>query len=67
MECSYGDGEHRHCHGDVRRDLRRIVERGRQDGGHILIPAFAIGRTQTILYHLNALVRTCSCLRLSRR
>src|SRR5690606_14242899 len=52
----YGDREHGHTHADVERELERIIQRALQDGGHILIPAFAIGRTQTLLYHLNTLV-----------
>ncbi len=56
MESTYGDREHRHTHDDIERDLERIIKRAVADGGHILIPAFAIGRTQTLLYHLNTLV-----------
>ena len=56
MESTYGDREHRHSHGDVEGDLERIIKRAVADGGHILVPAFAIGRTQTLLYHLNTLV-----------
>jgi Cft2 family RNA processing exonuclease len=32
------------------------VNRAVADGGHILVPAFAIGRTQTLIYHLNTLI-----------
>jgi metallo-beta-lactamase family protein len=56
MESTYGDCEHRASHDDVERDLERIVTRAAHAGGHILVPAFAIGRTQTLLYHLNTLV-----------
>ncbi len=56
MESTYGDREHRHSHDDVERELERILHRAVADGGHILVPAFAIGRTQTLLYHLNTLV-----------
>lgn len=56
MESTYGDREHRHTHGDVELELERLVHRALGDGGHILVPAFAIGRTQTLLYHLNTLV-----------
>src|SRR5690606_35100494 len=56
LETTYGDREHGHTHADVERELERIIQRALQDGGHILIPAFAIGRTQTLLYHLNTLV-----------
>lgn len=53
MESTYGDGEHRGSH-DA--SLMRILERAIARGGHVLVPAFAIGRTQTLLWHLNALV-----------
>lgn len=58
MESTYGDGEHRMTHGDVERELERILKRALEDGGHVLVPAFAIGRTQTLLYHLNSLVES---------
>jgi metallo-beta-lactamase family protein len=56
MEATYGDREHAHTHGDVERALEQIIKRALADGGHILVPAFAIGRTQALLYHLNTLV-----------
>lgn len=58
LESTYGDGEHRHAHDDVPGELLRIVQRAVADGGHILVPAFAIGRVQTLLFHLNALVES---------
>ena len=58
MESTYGDGEHRHSHGDIELELERIVNDALARGGHILVPAFAIGRTQTLLYHLNTLVES---------
>ncbi len=56
MESTYGDGEHRHSHDDVSAELERILRDAIARGGHVLVPAFAIGRTQTLLWHLNALV-----------
>jgi len=56
MESTYGDREHRCSHDDVEKELERIVMRATARKGHILIPAFAIGRTQTLLYHLNTLI-----------
>lgn len=56
MESTYGDREHRCSHDDVERELERIVRSAVERRGHILVPAFAIGRTQTLLYHLNTLV-----------
>lgn len=56
MESTYGDREHRHGSVEVETELARVVTRALRDGGHILVPAFAIGRTQTLLYHLDRLV-----------
>lgn len=57
-ESTYGDGEHRLSHADVPAELERIVKRALRDGGHILVPAFAVGRLQTLLAHLNTLVES---------
>jgi metallo-beta-lactamase family protein len=56
LESTYGSREHAGGHGDIERDLERILNRAVSDGGHVLVPAFAIGRTQILLYHLNTLV-----------
>lgn len=58
MESTYGDSVHAQSHDDVQRELERILLRAMDLGGHILVPAFAIGRTQTLLYHLNTLVES---------
>lgn len=55
MESTYGDRNHRHGGAEVEAELERVVKRALHDGGHILVPAFAIGRTQTLLYHLDRL------------
>ncbi|MDX2175941.1 MAG: MBL fold metallo-hydrolase [Candidatus Sumerlaeia bacterium] len=36
-------------------ELAAIVERTAQRGGKVIIPAFSVGRTQDIVYHLNRL------------
>ena len=56
MESTYGDRAHNMSHEDVEQRLETIVNRAVADGGHILVPAFAIGRTQTLIYHLNTLI-----------
>jgi metallo-beta-lactamase family protein len=58
MESTYGDRDHAKSPGDIQDDLEQIITRALRDGGHILIPAFSIGRTQTLLYYLNALVES---------
>jgi len=56
MESTYGSREHPCSPADARAKLRTALRRTVEGRGHLLIPAFAIGRTQTILYHLNALI-----------
>ncbi len=58
MESTYGSREHGHSHDDVERNLERILRRAVERKGKVLIPSFAIGRTQVLLYHLNTLVES---------
>jgi metallo-beta-lactamase family protein len=52
-ESTYGDREH--PDGDAAELLAGIVNRVAKRGGSIIIPAFAIGRTQTFMYYLRQL------------
>lgn len=52
-ESTYGDREH--ATGDPAELLAEIVNRVAKRGGSIVIPAFAIGRTQTFMYYLRQL------------
>jgi len=52
-ESTYGDREHQD--GDPEGLLAQIVNRVAKRGGSIVIPAFAIGRTQTFMYYLRRL------------
>ena len=56
MESTFGDCEHKRTRDQVTEDILKVVERARKDGGHILVPAAAIGRTQELIYHLDKLV-----------
>ncbi len=56
MESTYGSRDHAHTHGDIERDLEAIVNEAVSRGAKVLVPAFAIGRTQVLLYFLNTLV-----------
>ena len=49
METTYGDRCHRPASETVD-EIDNAIKAARQDGGNILIPAFAVGRTQEILY-----------------
>src|SRR6267378_1745329 len=52
-ESTYGDREH--PDGDAAELLAQIVNRVVKRGGSIVIPSFAIGRTQTFMYYLRQL------------
>ena len=50
MESTYGDRLHR-SREDTRAEIEDVIAQTRGARGNILIPAFAVGRTQDILYH----------------
>jgi len=54
IESTYGDREHPPSE-VLEQVLLEVLERARADGGALLIPAFAVGRTQNVLYHLKTL------------
>ena len=56
-ESTYGDRGHPD-RAAAKATFREVVQRALHDGGKVLIPAFAIGRTQEILYELNAMVES---------
>ncbi len=55
-ESTYGDRDHESVEG-AREHLARVVRETAARGGRILIPAFAVGRTQELVYDLHALLR----------
>ena len=57
MECTYGDKPHNDP-GVAFDEFREIVSRTLKRGGKIIIPAFAVGRTQELVYHLNMMMFT---------
>ncbi len=55
MECTYGDKPHNDP--DVAfEEFHEIVARTIKRGGKVIIPAFAVGRTQELVYHLNMMM-----------
>jgi metallo-beta-lactamase family protein len=56
MESTYGSRDHNHSHEDIERDLEAILKDAIANKAKVLVPAFAIGRTQTLLFFLNNLV-----------
>jgi metallo-beta-lactamase family protein len=53
VESTYGD--RRHDPTPVPEQLERVVRAAHDRGGALVVPAFAIGRTQELIYHLRAL------------
>ncbi len=55
MECTYGDKPHREpqlAYEEMRQVIARTIERG----GKVIIPAFAVGRTQELVYNLHQMI-----------
>lgn len=56
VESTYGDRTHEeHKNIDIQKQLRDCINRTVNAGGNIVIPSFALERSQEILYHLNEL------------
>jgi metallo-beta-lactamase family protein len=56
MESTYGNRAH--PHNDVRPDLAKLIKEAVQRGGSVLVPAFAVERTQKFLFLLKELMET---------
>jgi metallo-beta-lactamase family protein len=56
MESTYGDRLHA-TFADSEKELERIVVETYKRGGKLIVPAFAVGRTQEIVYALHKLAR----------
>jgi metallo-beta-lactamase family protein len=56
METTYGDRDQPVQATDLTERLEAAIRHALRDGGHILVPTFAIGRAQVLLYLLNELV-----------
>jgi len=54
-ECTYADRRHDNPT-DMKDKLVRIIQQTREAGGKVIIPAFSVGRTQTIAYYLHQAV-----------
>lgn len=57
LESTYGDRNHAPV-ADTRSALADILRSTMAKGGNLIIPAFAVGRTQEVLYELNALIES---------
>ncbi|MDA0243904.1 MAG: MBL fold metallo-hydrolase [Chloroflexi bacterium] len=56
MESTYGSRDHE-VESPDNDQLRDVVNRTYQRGGKIIVPAFAVGRTQELVYRLHELIR----------
>jgi metallo-beta-lactamase family protein len=55
MECTYGDRPHNQLN-QAYEELQETVSRTIARGGKVIIPAFAVGRTQTLVYELHRMI-----------
>jgi metallo-beta-lactamase family protein len=55
MECTYGDKSHRDPEVAFE-EFRQVVLRTFKRGGKVIVPAFAVGRTQELVYNLNRMI-----------
>ena len=54
MESTYGDRDHRPID-ETLSEFEEIITKASKSGGNILIPSFAVGRTQEIIFYLGKL------------
>jgi metallo-beta-lactamase family protein len=54
LESTYGDRNHRPMD-ETLEEFEQIIEEASENGGNILIPSFAVGRTQEIIFRLGEL------------
>ena len=56
-ESTYGGRDHGPMD-EARKNLARVVRETANNGGLLIIPAFAVGRTQDVVYHLHDLLQS---------
>jgi metallo-beta-lactamase family protein len=55
MECTYGDKAHRDP-ADAYSEFRDVIKRTIKRRGKVIVPAFAVGRTQELVYDINQMI-----------
>ncbi len=53
METTYGDRLHEKAEVNSIEDFARVIQETLNGGGNVVIPSFAVGRTQELLYFIN--------------
>ncbi|MGR9099075.1 MAG: MBL fold metallo-hydrolase RNA specificity domain-containing protein [Gammaproteobacteria bacterium] len=56
LESTYGDRDHKPLDATIA-EFREILEQAGETGGNVIIPAFAVGRTQDLIYWLGRFQR----------
>ena len=56
IETTYADRTHRSL-ADTLEEFRTVIQAAVEAGGVVMIPSFALERTQVVLYHLNTMLR----------
>jgi metallo-beta-lactamase family protein len=55
VESTYGDRVHR-GRGDIKAEIAEVINATRAAGGNIIVPSFALERSQEMLYYVNELI-----------
>ncbi len=55
VESTYGNRVHRQ-HGDIKAEIAEVINATRAAGGNIVVPSFALERSQDVLYYVNELL-----------
>lgn len=55
VESTYGNRVHRQ-HGDIKAEIAEVINATRAAGGNIVVPSFALERSQDVLYYINELL-----------
>jgi metallo-beta-lactamase family protein len=58
MECTYGDTRHNYTPEEAYERFREVVKETLGRGGKLIIPAFAVGRTQELVFALNQMIQS---------
>lgn len=56
LESTYGDRDHRPL-ADTENEFLSILQIARASGSKVIIPAFAVGRAQNLIYHIGEFIR----------
>jgi len=55
IESTYGDRVHKQTK-DIQEEIAKVINSTKKAGGNIIVPSFALERSQEVLYHINELL-----------